>query len=217
MRVLLLEDDEMLGAGLQAFLRHEGHRIDWCQHIAQAELLQNEPFDAFVVDWNLPDGSGLKWVRSLRSRGLTLPILIMTARDRLEDRVKGLDVGADDYLVKPFHPEELEARIRANCRRATPAALVGLRRGNVELDLAGHIATVDGEGVALTSREWRLLEVLIHRHGRYISKSDMDALVMGGESDLNSNAIEVHVSSLRKKLGRDLIETSRGVGYRLAG
>ncbi len=215
MRLLLLEDDALLGAGLYAFLRQDGHVVDWCQRIDHADLLKNEPFDAFVVDWNLPDGSGLEWIKTLRRRGFTLPIVIMTARDRLDDRIQGLDFGADDYLVKPFHPQELLARIRANCRRAVPTTHSTLRLGEVELDISGRIATFHGAEVAITSREWSLLEALAFRHGRFVNKADLEALVTGVDAEIASNALEVHISNLRRKLGHDLIETSRGVGYRL--
>lgn len=215
MRVLLLDDDERLGSQLPAFLRQQGHVVEWCRLLFQAEAARQEPFDAFVVEWDLPDGSGLAWVKSLRTRGFTVPIIITTARDRLEDRVMSLDAGADDCLVKPLHPEELLARIRATCRRAVPATLLPLRVRNVELDMTGRVATVDGTEVALTGREWSLLEALVQRQGRFVSKADLGALVIGIEAAVAGNALEVHISSLRRKLGREVIETQRGVGYRL--
>lgn len=215
MRVLLLENDELLGSSLHAFLRHGGDVVDWCRLLLEAEALKREPFDAFVVDWTLPDGSGFEWVKSLRARGFALPIIMMMSSDRPEDRVMALDAGADDCLVKPLHPEELAARIRANCRRAVPATLLRLQIRNVELDVTGRVAVVDGTEAPLTRREWSLLEALVQRQGRFVSKADLAALVIGNESAIGGNALEVHISSLRRKLGRDLIETARGVGYRL--
>ena len=194
MRLLLLEDDPILGEGLRDYLRAEGHS----------------------VDWQLPDGSGLDWVRTLRRRGVTTPILMLTARDRLADRIDGLDAGADDYLVKPFAPEEMSARLRAVCRRSAGSASEVLRIGAVEIELSGRIARLDGQRVELTAREWAVLEALALRAGRIVSKNDLDTLVLGTDSEVVSNALEVHVSALRRKLGRSLIETVRGLGYRLA-
>ncbi len=215
MRLLLLEDDITLGEGLRDFLRTEGHVVDWCQRVSEAEALRNEPFDALLVDWQLPDGSGLDWVQSIRRRGDPTPALILTARDLLRDRIRGLDSGADDYLVKPFDPEELAARLRAVCRRAAGSPGPTLRFGQVELDLNGKRALVGGVRADLTAREWSVVEALALRAGRLVSKSDLDALVLGPENDVSSNALEVHISSIRRKLGRDVIDTVRGLGYRI--
>ncbi len=215
MRLLLLEDDRVLGSGLCTYLRADGHVVDWCERLAQAALLQGETYDALLVDWQLPDGSGLDWVRALRRAGNTTPVLVLTARDLLSDRVQGLDSGADDYLVKPFDPEELSARLRAVCRRASGQASDRLVFGPVQVDLAARCAWRDGVRVDLTQREWALVEALALRAGRVVAKTDLDGLVLGLESEVSSNALEVHVSSLRKKLGRETIETVRGMGYRL--
>src|SRR5574343_379525 len=179
MRLLLLEDDRTLGEGLRDYLREDGHVVDWCQTLSQARTLQSEPYDALLVDWQLPDGSGMDWIRAMRARGEMRPILMLTARDRLSDRVQGLDAGADDYLVKPFDPEELAARLRAVTRRAAGTA-----------------------------------SALVTRAGRYVSKADLEALVSGSESETTSNILEVHVHNIRRKLGRELIQTGRGLGYR---
>ena len=216
MRLLLLEDDIILGEGLRDFLRTEGHVVDWCQRLSEANALRNEPFDALLVDWQLPDGSGLEWVQAMRSRGDSTPALILTARDLLRDRVRGLDSGADDYLVKPFDPEELTARIRAIRRRASGSAAPLLRFGEVEVDLSGKRVLVGGVRAELTAREWSVVEALALRASRVVSKSDLDMLVLGTENEVSSNALEVHVSSIRRKLGRHVIETVRGLGYRLA-
>jgi len=217
MRLLLIEDDDILGEGLRDYLRAEGHTVDWCRRIADAAAWRGEPFDAWLVDWQLPDGSGLDWLRGQRSRGDVTPALMLTARDRLPDRVLGLDAGADDYLVKPFAPEELVARLRAVCRRGPGAATSRANYGDVEVDLAARCAFRDGERIELTGREWSVLESLVLRAGRIVPKADLERLVLGFDAELASNALEVHVSSLRRKLGRELIDTVRGIGYRIGG
>ena len=216
MRLLLLEDDPILGEGLRDFLRVEGHGVDWFQRLGDAMLMAGEPYDALLVDWQLPDGSGIDWVRTLRRRGLSTPILMLTARDRLGDRINGLDAGADDYLVKPFEPEEMAARLRAVCRRSAGSASDLRRIGAVEIELSGRTARLEGRRVELTACEWAVLEALVLRAGRIVSKTDLDALVLGNDAEVVSNALEVHISALRRKLGRELIETVRGMGYRLA-
>ncbi len=215
MRLLLLEDDDILGDGLRAFLRAEGHQVDWCRTLGDAEALRGEPYDALLVDWQLPDGSGLDWLRGRRARGDATPALMLTARDRLGDRIEGLDSGADDYLVKPFAPEELVARLRAVGRRAAGGAASLRRFGAVEVDLAARAARVDQRAVALTAREWALLEAMVLRAGRIVPKAELEKLVHGFDVEIASNALEVHVSALRRKLGHALIETVRGLGYRI--
>jgi two-component system OmpR family response regulator len=215
MRLLLLEDDDILGEGLRDYLRAEGHGVEWFRSLSQADAARGEPFDAWLVDWQLPDGSGLEWLRARRAKGEATPALMLTARDRLVDRVQGLDSGADDYLVKPFAPEELAARLRSVCRRSTGRADGRLHVGAVEIDLAARAAYRDGQRVELTAREWSLLEALALRSGRIVLKADLERLVHGFDAEVNSNALKVHISSLRRKLGRDTIETVRGLGYRL--
>lgn len=215
MRLLLIEDDELLGDGLRDFLRADGHVVDWCRDLAAVDALRGEPFDALLVDWQLPDGSGLAWLKARRARGDTTPALMLTARDRLHERIEGLDGGADDYLVKPFEPEELAARLRAVNRRRAGAAGPRLRFGEVEIDLVSKAAWTGGAAADLTAREWSVLEALVLRAGRIVPKAELERLVLGFESELASNALEVHVSALRRKLGRELIETVRGLGYRI--
>ena len=216
MRLLLIEDDPTLGEGLRDFLRADGHRVEWCASLAATDALRGEPFDALLVDWQLPDGSGLDWLRARRTRGDATPALMLTARDRLGDRITGLDAGADDYLVKPFAPEELSARLRAVTRRSGAGAAHSRSRfDGVEVDLAARSVTVDGLRADLTAREWAVLEALVLRNGRIVPKSDLEKLVHGFDSEVSSNALEVHVSALRRKLGRELIETVRGMGYRI--
>jgi two-component system OmpR family response regulator len=216
MRLLLIEDDPTLGEGLRDFLRADAHRVDWCASLADTDALRGEPYDAWLVDWQLPDGSGLDWVAARRARGDKTPALMLTARDRLADRVRGLDAGLDDYLVKPFAPEELAARLRAVSRRSgAGAAQSRAAFGTVEVDLAARAAFVEGQRADLTAREWAVLEALVLRAGRIVPKVDLEKIVLGFESELASNALEVHVSALRRKLGRELIETVRGMGYRV--
>lgn len=216
MRLLLLEDDAILGEGLRDYLRAEGHVVDWFTTLRETAAVAGEPYDALLVDWQLPDGSGLDWLAQRRRAGDATAALMLTARDRLADRVHGLDRGADDYLVKPFHPEELAARLRVVQRRGqAPSGTVRLRVGAAELDLAARAAHVGGERVELTAREWALVEALARRAGRIVAKADLDRLVLGADAEVQSNALEVHVSSVRRKLGRDVIDTVRGLGYRI--
>jgi two-component system, OmpR family, response regulator len=215
MRVLLIEDDATLADGLRDYLRSQGHVVDWCSTLGQAAALRDEPFDAWLVDWQLPDGSGLQWVKALRDRGDATPALMLTARDLLADRVAGLDAGLDDYLVKPFAPEELAARLRAVSRRKAAPNANQVAVGDVRIDLTARAACVQGELAPLTAREWAVLEALALRAGRIVSRNQLERLVTGFESELASNAVEVHISALRRKLGREVILTVRGLGYRL--
>jgi two-component system, OmpR family, response regulator len=215
MRLLLIEDDELLGGGLRDFLRVDGHAVEWARRLADVDNFRAEPFDAYLVDWKLADGSGLAWLSARRARGDTTPALMLTARDQLADRLHGLDSGADDYLVKPFAPEELVARVRAICRRSAGNASSRVHVGIVDVDLLARCAWLGGERIELTSREWSVLEALALRPGRIVAKTELEQIVLGFQSELASNAIEVHVSSLRRKLGREVVETVRGMGYRL--
>jgi DNA-binding response OmpR family regulator len=215
MRLLLLEDDPILGEGLRDWLRADGHVVDWCRTLAAARAaVQGEPFDAWLLDWQLPDGSGKQWLVERQRAGATPPTLLLTARAELADRIEGLDGGADDYLVKPFAPEELAARLRACLRRRQP-----MRKPlwpDLELDLVERRVWQGGGVVELTAREWALLEALALRSERWVSKSDLERLVHGFDGEpAASNALEVHVAKLRRKLGRDAIETLRGMGYRV--
>ena len=215
MRLLLIEDDDILGEGLRDFLRAEGHGVDWCRRLRDTAAYRGEPYDALLVDWQLPDGSGLDWLREQRARGDATPAVMLTARDRLTDRIEGLDSGADDYLVKPFAPEELVARLRAVSRRASGGTAARRRFAAVEVDLSARRVWLAGAPVDLTAREWAVLEALVLRAGRIVGKADLEKIVLGFESELASNALEVHVSALRRKLGRELIDTVRGLGYRI--
>ena len=189
--------------------------VDWCRCLREADALRGEPFDALLIDWQLPDGSGLDWLGTERARGQATPALLLTARDLLQDRVQGLDAGADDYLVKPFAPEELVARLRAVLRRSAGLAHAQLSIGAVDIDLTARTARSQGRRVELTGREWALLEALALRPGRIVAKADLERLMLGFDATVSSNALEVHVSSLRRKLGHGLIETVRGMGYQI--
>ena len=216
MRILLLEDDFILGEALRDFMRTDDHVVEWFIRLGEARAAYaHQPYDALVIDWQLPDGSGLAWLQSIRERHDHTPALMITARDQLNDRLKGLNTGADDYLVKPFEPEELVARLRAVRRRAAgnPAPIMQL--GPVTLDLNARSVRVHGQPVALTSREWVLLEALVLRKGRTVSKSELEDLAMGFDGSLSDNALEVHISAIRRKLGKDIIQTLRGLGYRV--
>jgi two-component system, OmpR family, response regulator len=215
MRLLLLEDDDLLGSGLRDFLLTEGHLVDWCRSLQEVQCLADEPFDVLLLDWQLPDGSGLQWLAARRARGDKTPAIMLTARDLLRQRIEGLDHGADDYLVKPFAPEELVARIRALGRRIAGGGAAIRRFGPIEIDLSGKGVRVNGTRVDLTAREWAILEALTMRAGRIVAKADLERLVMGSDADVSSNVLEVHVSALRRKLGASAIETVRGMGYRM--
>jgi two-component system OmpR family response regulator len=218
MRLLLVEDDPALGDAVRAFLQAHGEVVDWVTRLAEARGAVLEAFDAILLDWNLPDGSGVQWLRELRARpqvnGAT-PVLLLTARDRLDDRIVGLDAGADDYLVKPFELAELAARLRAVTRRSVGQAHTTLQAGPVAVDTVAREVTLDGRAVACTAREYMLLEALMRRAGHIVSRPDLERLLYGYDAEVSSNAVEVHLSSLRRKLGHELIETVRGLGYRL--
>jgi len=215
MRLLLLEDDSILGEALRDFLRAEGHVVDWFTRLQEAQWAISEPYDALLVDWQLPDGSGVAWVRTLRASGVTAPMLVMTARDLLADRIQGLDSGADDYLVKPFAPEELLARIRAVRRRSAAQGAPRVRVGALDIDSNACAVYRDGVQVRLTVREWTLLDALVTRAGRVVAKHDLEALVAGFDGHVSGNTLEVHVHNLRRKLGHDVVRTVRGRGYQI--
>ena len=218
MRLLLVEDDTTLGDAVREFLAEQGHVVDWAKCVADARAAAFEPFDAILLDWRLPDGSGVEWLRDLRAHtgaNRRAPVLLLTARDQLVDRIQGLDAGADDYLIKPFELTELAARVRAVSRRAVGQSQTLLRAGPITLDPAARTVALDGRPVELTAREYALLEALLRRAGHIVSRGDLEQLLYGYETEVASNTIEVHLSSLRRKLGRGVIETVRGMGYRL--
>jgi two-component system response regulator QseB len=218
MRILLVEDDRMLGAGLQVGLRQQGWAADWVRDGELAEeALRGEPYDLVLLDLGLPKKGGLEVLGGLRRRGSPVPVLILTAQDAVGDRVAGLDAGADDYLVKPFDLDELSARIRALHRRAGGRAEPKLGVGGLTLDPAGHDVRLDGAAVALSAREFALLQALLERPGRPLSRAQLEERLYGWGEEVESNAVEVHVHALRKKLGAHWIRTLRGVGYMVPG
>ena len=214
MRILLVEDDPQLGDGLTIGLRQAGFAVDWVKDGNSADrALQSETFDLVVLDLGLPRLSGMEVLSRARSRRQTLPVLILTARDATGDKVSGLDAGADDYLVKPVDLDELAARIRALTRRSAGRAAPLLTRGDLTLDPAAHSVTLAGAPVELSSREFSLLQMLLENAGRVLSRSQLEQSVYGWRDEPDSNALEVHIHHLRKKLGSELIRTLRGVGY----
>ncbi|UCV18052.1 response regulator [Ferribacterium limneticum] len=214
MRILLVEDDPELGDGLTVGLRQAGFAVDWLRDGNSADqALQSESFDLVVLDLGLPRLSGMDVLSRARARGLTVPILILTARDATGDKVSGLDAGADDYLVKPIDLDELSARIRALTRRSAGRAAPLLTRGELAVDLAAHRVTLAGDEIELSSREYSLLQMLLENAGRVLTRTQLEQSVYGWRDEPDSNALEVHIHHLRKKLGSDLIRTLRGVGY----
>ncbi len=216
MRILLVEDDELLGDGLAAGLRHCGYNVDWLRDGEQARsALATEDYAALVLDLGLPRLDGMSLLRGLRAAGNTIPVLILTARDSTWDKVGGLDGGADDYLVKPVDLDELAARLRALTRRASGQSTPLLQAREVELDPAARRVRLRGEPVELSAREFAILEQLMRNAGRMISRAQLESALYGWGEGVESNAVEVHIHHLRRKLGADLIRTVRGVGYLL--
>jgi DNA-binding response OmpR family regulator len=214
MRVLIVEDDTGIATGLAATLRGSGYAVDVTATLALASAaLRVEPFDLVLLDLSLPDGDGLDWLRQVRSSGSVMPVLIMTARDALPDRVAGLDEGADDYVVKPFEPEELLARMRVALRRSEGRASPELRHGDLVVDPAAHTVVRNGEPVALRAKEFALLLALLRGSGQVLSRQRLEQALYGFDEVLDSNALEVHMHHLRRKLGDGLVKTVRGVGY----
>jgi DNA-binding response OmpR family regulator len=219
MRLLLVEDDRLLGDAVHAGLTQAGYAVDWVRDgeaattsLADGDLAQ-AGYVAVVLDLGLPKRDGLEVLRSLRRRSLALPVLILTARDSIEDRIRGLDAGADDYLVKPFDLGELTARLRALVRRANGRPLPLIEIQGVALDPAAHTVRVDGTPVEISAKEFALLHVLMLNAGRVLSRTQLEQQLYSWDAEVGSNTVEVYVHHLRRKLGRDLIRTVRGVGY----
>ncbi len=214
MRILLVEDDPLLGDGLRAGLALEGYGVDWARDGEAARLaLLAEDFDACVLDLGLPRRDGLSVLRELRARGKATPVLILTARDTTADKVAGLDAGADDYLLKPFELEELQARLRALLRRASGAAAPLLRQGELALDPAARRVTLAGALITLSAREYALLHDFITHKGHIRSRQELENSLYTWGEEVESNTVEVYIHHLRKKIGADMIRTVRGLGY----
>lgn len=216
MRVLLVEDDELLGDGIRTGLKHYGHTVDWVKDGKAANDVlssKHESFDIIVLDIGLPKMSGLEVLRNIRERNIPTPVVILTARETVDDRVKGLDAGADDYLTKPFDLDELCARMRALQRRSKARAKPVITYGDITLDPASHVVTKSGEAIMVSRREFALLQKLLENAGRVISREQLNQTLYGWGENIDSNALEVHIHNLRKRFGTDVIRTIRGVGY----
>ncbi len=216
MRILLIEDDMVLGAAVRDQIAADGHSVDWVMRLDSAhDHLAVAGYDLVLLDLMLPDGRGIPFLRSLRVQGNVTPVIILTALDQISDRIEGLNAGADDYLVKPFDLAELSARIGSVARRyaGNPNPIVTL--GTLEVDLAARSVRANGRAVPLTAKEWVLFEAFLQRPQQLLSKAQLEERLYSFDSEVESNTIEVHVSRLRKKLGHGVIETERGLGYRL--
>ena len=216
MRILVVEDDVNLNRQLADILKEAGYVVDTAFDGEEGHYLgESEPYDAVILDIGLPEMDGISVLEKWRAAGKVMPVLILTARDRWSDKVAGIDAGADDYVAKPFHIEEVRARIRALIRRAAGHASSELACGPVRLDTKTSKVTVDGTALKLTSHEFRLLSYLMHHMGEVVSRTELVEHMYDQDFDRDSNTIEVFVGRLRKKMGVDLIETVRGLGYRI--
>ena len=214
MRLLLVEDDAMIGETVLQLLRAEHYAVDWVRDGGMADqALRSEQYDLVLLDLGLPKRDGLEVLRALRSRRSIVPVLIATARDGVSDRIAGLDAGADDYVVKPYDTDELLARIRALLRRSAGRAEPAFEHKGVSLNPATREASVNGQAISLSAREWAVLEPLLARPGVVLSRVQLEEKLFSWKDDVSSNAIEVYIHGVRKKLGADFIQTVRGLGY----
>jgi two-component system, OmpR family, response regulator len=215
-RILLVEDDDLLGEAVRDGLRQEGYVVDWVQDgDAALAALSTSSFSALVLDLGLPGSDGLSVLRWLRHNGHTTPVVIATARDRVTERIAGLDAGADDYLIKPFDIDELSARLRAITRRADGRVDTTLTVGDVVIDRRQRVVTCQGAPAALTAREYAVVELLIRKAGCLVTRAEIEEELYGFDDDIGSNAIEVHIHNLRRKLGQRFITNLKGRGYRV--
>ena len=220
MKVLIVEDERRLGQFLRKGLAEQAHTTAWVQTCREAnDALVETKYDLIVVDLNLPDGDGIDLIREWRANGFNEPMLILSARDGIEDRIKGLDVGADDYLPKPFSIDELLAKMRALMRRQSVIKQTVLERNGIRLDLLGHILEVDGKPVDLTGREYALLEIFMQNAGRVLTRTLISEKIWSSHYDVDTNLLDVYMSRLRAKLegalGRPVFKTVRGIGYQM--
>ena len=214
MRVLLVEDDVMIGQGLETALRQLGSAVDWIRDgQGAATALRATVFDLVLLDLGLPTRDGVSVLRELRQRGDATPVIILTARDEVRDRIAGLDAGADDYVVKPFDLDELNARIRSVLRRAAGRGDPVIQHGNLRLDPVTHSVEYKGAPVSLSAHEYAVLEALLQRPGAVLSRAQLEDRLYGWDQPIGSNAIEVYIHGLRRKLDAEAIRTLRGVGY----
>ena len=216
MRILLIEDDYVLGAAIRDHALLAGHAVDWTQRLDDARLaLASVPYELVLLDLGLPDGRGLDLLRQLRAGGNPVPVIITTAQDQVAVRIEGLNAGADDYLVKPFDLAEMSARIAAVARRYAGNPTPQVVAAGVTVDLAHRTASTNGKAVGLTAREWAVVERLLSRPGAIVTKAEIESSLYAFGAEIESNAVEVYVSRLRKKLGREFVQTVRGLGYQV--
>jgi DNA-binding response OmpR family regulator len=214
MRILLVEDDRMIAEGLQTALRQDGYAVDWMRDGASAaEALRTSTFDLVLLDLGLPARDGIEVLRELRARGNATPVIIVTARDDVRDRIGGLDAGADDYIVKPFDLDELAARMRSVLRRAAGRGDPSIEHRGIRLNSVTHSVEQNGVPVLLSAHEYAVLEALLQRPGAVLSRTQLEDRLYGWDEQVESNAVEVYIHGLRRKLGSDAIRTLRGVGY----
>jgi two-component system OmpR family response regulator len=214
MRLLLVEDDAMIGETVLHILRAEHYAVDWVRDGAMADqALRSAEYDLVLLDLGLPKRDGLDVLKALRSRHSTVPVLVATARDGVADRIAGLDAGADDYVVKPYDTDELLARIRALLRRSAGRAEPAFEHRGVSLNPATREASINGQAVSLSAREWAVLEPLLARPGVVLSRAQLEEKLFSWKDEVSSNAVEVYIHGVRKKLGTDIIQTVRGLGY----
>ncbi|MBM7048572.1 MULTISPECIES: response regulator transcription factor [Rhizobium] len=214
MRILLVEDDDTIGSAVRDHIAAGPHAVDWVKNLADADEVTNAvQYGLILLDLQLPDGSGVDFLKRLRRRPDETPVMILTARDQISDRIEGLNSGADDYLVKPFNLGELTARILAVARRYTGSPQPTIRFADLEIDQPQRRVRLDGKDIVLTGREWAVLDLLVARPGAIVSKDKIEEALYAFGSEIESNTVEVYVSRLRKKIGRDRIRTARGVGY----
>ncbi|WP_028670984.1 response regulator [Saccharospirillum impatiens] len=216
MRVLLVEDTIGLGEAVQEQISDDGHAVDWVQSLAYADTsVRTTRYDLILLDLMLPDGYGIDFLKTLRQDGDSTAVIILTARDQVSDRIAGLNAGADDYLVKPFDLSELSARVFAVARRYRGNPNPAVSVGDLDINLGDHTVVRNGEPIELTSREWALLDAFLQHPRMLLSRSQLEDRLYEFGAEIESNTIEVYISRLRKKLGRDLVVTVRGMGYRL--
>jgi two-component system OmpR family response regulator len=215
-RILLIEDDYVLGEAIRDHVRADGHGVDWMQRLDDARAaLDTVEYGLILLDLSLPDGRGLDLLKQLRRAGNPVPVIVTTAQDQVTIRIEGLNAGADDYLVKPFDLDELSARVSAVARRYAGLAAPQLRLGEASVNLATRTITLGDKPIAVTAREWAVLERLLSRRGGIVTKAEIEDSLYPFGAEIEGNAVEVYVSRLRKKLGQSVITTVRGMGYRI--
>jgi two-component system OmpR family response regulator len=216
MRILLIEDEAALARPLREHLEADHHIVEWFATLDEAEsAIRALEFDVVLLDLQLPDGDGLVFLSKIRAMHISTPIIILTARDKVTDRIDGLNRGADDYVIKPFDLDEVKARIQTVCRRSADQLTQTVVVRDLSICLSDHSVLRDGQSVRLTAKEWGVLEVLLRRRSKIVPKESLEAAIYAFGSEVESNALEAHISRLRSKLGKDLIVTHRGIGYTL--